>query len=239
MPNQVEAFSTGNEALPKVHPESLNRSRSTGPRTPEGKARSSQNRLTHGLRSEKTVLRTESQEEFDANMQSWLNRYPTDDELIQALVMQTAKAWWFLLRAQKHLEDVEFELPGNAYHWTDTHQQLLANFTRYKTSAERSFFSLLKELDRRVAAEGPNLPSRHSENAVKSPSLESTAGHSDANPPPTLLRSIIEDSTATKNGCRKSIPVGHNLCGSSTTDESTRQIADEAHQQADGLRMAE
>ena len=116
--------------LTEPEEQSRSRSRSTGPRTPEGKARSSQNRLTHGVRSEKTVLRTESKEAFDANMQLWLDRYPTEDDLIRLLVIETAEAYWFLLRAQKRLEDVEFELPGNAYHWIDAHQQLLTNFFR-------------------------------------------------------------------------------------------------------------
>ena len=152
------------EHLTELEEQTPSRGRSTGPRTPEGKANSSQNRLIHGLRSEKTVLRTESQQEFDANMQLWLNRYPTEDELIRLLVIQTAKAYWFLLRAQKRLEDVEFQLPENAYHWTDTYQQLLANFLRYKTTAERSFLRFLKELEARVpepATPQPSLPTDH------------------------------------------------------------------------------
>ncbi len=51
------------------------RNRGGGPSTPEGKARSSMNRLTHGCRSEKTVLPEEKGEEFDALLQDWLAHY--------------------------------------------------------------------------------------------------------------------------------------------------------------------
>src|SRR6266446_7484017 len=42
-----------------------NAKHSTGPRTPEGKSKSSKNALKHGLTAVELVLPTESQEEFD------------------------------------------------------------------------------------------------------------------------------------------------------------------------------
>ncbi len=64
-----------------------------------------------------------------------------------ALVEDLARAHWFLKRASKRLEEIEYELPSNAYHWTNSHQQLFANFSRYKTAAERSFLRYVKEIE--------------------------------------------------------------------------------------------
>lgn len=57
--------SSGDELqLPPEKPERPNRS--TGPITPDGKARSSMNRLTHGCRSERTVLPDQAHRPFGA-----------------------------------------------------------------------------------------------------------------------------------------------------------------------------
>jgi hypothetical protein len=37
------------------------------------------------------------------------------------------------------MEQVDWEMPTNAYHWTETHQKLVNNFMRYKTTAERAY----------------------------------------------------------------------------------------------------
>jgi hypothetical protein len=37
------------------------------------------------------------------------------------------------------MEQVDWEMPTNAYHWTDTHRKLVNNSMRYKTTAERAF----------------------------------------------------------------------------------------------------
>ena len=123
------------------------RPRSTGPRTLEGKARSSMNRLMHGCRSEKLVLRHEDPAEFEASVRGWFEHYAPKDALAVALVEELAKAHWFLRRAQKRLAEVEWNLPMNAYTWTEENQSLLNNFTRYKVAAERSFIRYFKELE--------------------------------------------------------------------------------------------
>jgi len=37
--------------------------------------------------------------------------------------------------------------PGNAWNWIEEHQQLFSNFTRYKTTTERSLLRWYKELE--------------------------------------------------------------------------------------------
>lgn len=108
------------------------------------------NRLTHGLRSEKTVLRDEDPAEFEATLEAWLESYHPDpsDSIAHCLLAETGLAHWQLKRARKRLEEIEFRLPGDAWTWTEEHQKLFDKFTRYKTTAERAFFRWFKEVER-------------------------------------------------------------------------------------------
>ncbi len=49
-------------------------------------------------------------------------------------------------RASKRLEECEYRLPGDAHHWTDEHHKRYSNFSRYKTTNERSFTRFYREL---------------------------------------------------------------------------------------------
>jgi hypothetical protein len=139
------------EDIPDTKPLSPEKSlnRSTGPKTPTGKARSSMNRLTHGCRSEKTVLPDEDPAEFEFTIQAWFDHYQPaeDDELAGMLVYETALAHWHFKRNRKRLEEMEYRLPGDAWHWTSTHIHLFATFSRYKTAAERTFARRFKEVE--------------------------------------------------------------------------------------------
>src|SRR5689334_559086 len=61
------------EAIQNTEPPSPEtpRKRSTGPKTPHGKARSSVNRLTHGCRSEKTALPDEDLRHHSYPQTAW------------------------------------------------------------------------------------------------------------------------------------------------------------------------
>jgi hypothetical protein len=121
--------------------------RATGPRTPQGKARSSINRLSHGCRSAQTVLPCEDPAEFEATIEGWLEEYDPPNAVADLLVHETALAHWLLRRARRHLEDFQCDLPPNAANWTAEHHRGYTNFTRYKTAAERTFFRFFKELE--------------------------------------------------------------------------------------------
>src|SRR5690349_18186605 len=91
--NQDEHFRTpgmGSDAQPRTT-DTERPVRSTGPRTPEGKAISSQNRLTHGLRSKQVILPDEDQEDFDALRDRWLHEFRPDTEasinLVEKLIL--------------------------------------------------------------------------------------------------------------------------------------------------------
>lgn len=82
---------------------------STGPSTPEGKARASLNRLRHGLYSKSVVLPGEDPAEYDALLQSFLAEFQPVTLTEQHLVKVIADAHWRLRRALRmeagHLEN--------------------------------------------------------------------------------------------------------------------------------------
>lgn len=120
---------------------------STGPRSPEGKSASSMNRLTHGCRSEKTVLPFEDPAEFEFTIQSWNTSYDPQDPTAATLVYETAKAHWFFQRNQKRLDQIETRLPSDAWLWTEENIKLFNNFLRYRTTAERGFYRAFNNLE--------------------------------------------------------------------------------------------
>jgi hypothetical protein len=124
--------------------------RSTGPRSPEGKANSSMNRLSHGCRSQQTILPDEDPVEFQATIDDWFEAYGPQDPVAARLVEETALADWFLRRNRKRLDQTERRLPPDAWDWTEQDQKRYQNFLRYKTTAERSFLRAFKELEANV-----------------------------------------------------------------------------------------
>lgn len=75
-----------------------NAQKSTGPRTPEGKARSSANALKHGLTAEKVVLPDEDRHEFEALRQSVLIELMPEGILEEFYAERIATCMWRLRR---------------------------------------------------------------------------------------------------------------------------------------------
>src|SRR6266446_7611306 len=80
----------------------LNALKSTGPKTPEGKARSKMNALKHGLTAEQIVLPDEDPQEYDALCQRWLDAYPDAGPAQLALIELAVRNAWKLRRADDH-----------------------------------------------------------------------------------------------------------------------------------------
>jgi hypothetical protein len=74
---------------PRALSNRANAQHSTGPRTLEGKARSAQNALTHGLTSRTTVLPSEDPAAYQHHVQQFQDEYqpqtPTETQLVQEL----------------------------------------------------------------------------------------------------------------------------------------------------------
>ncbi|HMF75008.1 MAG TPA: hypothetical protein VK604_05045 [Bryobacteraceae bacterium] len=131
-----------------MHPDDDSQpSHSTGPRTPAGKAVSSMNRLTHGCRSEKVILRHEDPAEYTAIMEDWCQQYRPQTPAERLLLNETAHAQWFLLRNQRRFDEVEYEKNMNFRNWTEDQNHEYALALRYKIAAERAFLRWFKELE--------------------------------------------------------------------------------------------
>jgi hypothetical protein len=141
----------------------LNAQKSTGPKTPEGRAAVRLNGVTHGLTVETIVLKGESEADFTNLLNSLEAEHDPATPTEEALVVQLAMATWRLRRLYhaeagfytyelKNLADLDkgFNLDdaarlGRAAHWGS---QTLEMFNRQEGRLERSFYRALHELQR-------------------------------------------------------------------------------------------
>ena len=80
-----------------------NSKHSTGPRTPEGKAASSQNNKSHGFCSADPVLPHEDREEFNALLEACKSEWAPATTHQEFLVSQLAGARWKLDRVERQI----------------------------------------------------------------------------------------------------------------------------------------
>jgi hypothetical protein len=87
--------------LTRAEASRINGAKSRGPVTPEGKARSSQNALKHGLASRAVVLFNECQEEYDALLLEYRTLFKPMDQYEADLVTDIVNARWRIRRIQR------------------------------------------------------------------------------------------------------------------------------------------
>jgi len=78
-----------------------NANKSTGPKTPEGKAKSAQNATTHGLTASSDVIKGESQEQFDAQRNRLFDELAPQTLIQEILTDRIATLAWRLKRAER------------------------------------------------------------------------------------------------------------------------------------------
>ncbi len=78
-----------------------NAQKSTGPRTPRGKAAVSQNAVNHGFSARQTVISSESQAEFDLYRQQFLDELAPDTPMESMLAERVVNLSWRLKRAAR------------------------------------------------------------------------------------------------------------------------------------------
>ena len=130
-----------------------NGAKSHGPVTPEGKATSARNSLRHGLTSKAVVLPSESQEGYEALLESYVRRFQPADAVEMDLVESMAASRWRLRRIvgiETQLLAGGIKLAGGSrqplgYAFRDREESLTA-LTRYENSLNRSFDRALKQL---------------------------------------------------------------------------------------------
>ena len=122
----------------------------TGPRTAEGKDRSSTNATLHGGTSNKLIIPGEDPAAFDALLAGLLADYCPDSVESRLLIENAALAHWFLLRRQRAFAAIEaavYENEPDQAKWSDEHLKRLALADRYKTQAERALKRALANVE--------------------------------------------------------------------------------------------
>ena len=116
---------------------------STGPKTPEGKAKAARNHSLHGLRSSDIVIPGEDPRESAALLAALQADVQPANPLEHALVRQLASAYW---RVHRVLRAETALLSGAAANWGgDVFDKLI----RYEASAQNAFFKALHALHNR------------------------------------------------------------------------------------------
>jgi len=143
-----------------------NAQKSTGPRTPEGKAKVSQNAVKHGMFSRSIVLACESNDEFDQLFGEMLQQYDPQTPMERLLVDRVVCEAWRLERLQRierEMMDARLEAEPAAGGDGGTLGSCFADgaldrLGRYIGRVDRAFHRALKALrdmqrERRDAAE--------------------------------------------------------------------------------------
>lgn len=161
-----------------------NAQRSTGPRTPEGKARSSRNALKHGILSRELTQEGESAEELVDLIEALRADLRPEGAVESALIHRIADCIWRLLRchewefdlmynnmndyvvlAQHYRQELYTEwLPGQAFSMATNWRALaFRRLACHEKAIEGRFYGSMKELERLQAArasraDGPGGP---------------------------------------------------------------------------------
>jgi len=142
-----------------------NAQKSTGPKTPEGRAAVRLNGLKHGLTATTLVLAGESAADFEDLLDSFESEHAPSTPTEEALVRQMAMAQWRLRRLY-HVEAAFFSMrlidtaetaernyenlepAGHLALVVDRSAETLTNLSRFEARLERSFYKALQELQR-------------------------------------------------------------------------------------------
>ena len=125
----------------QVDANQANSQKSTGPKTEEGKARSSRNRLSHGFASSTRFVQGEDPAEFNLLLDDLISEHQPATPTEQILVEQMAHHHWISLRATR-LQDSIIA----SYLKTGLTPVQLGLFIRYQSTAERAFHKAHTEL---------------------------------------------------------------------------------------------
>jgi hypothetical protein len=125
--------------------------KSTGPKTDEGKTKSSMNALRHGLTAAQAVLPHEDEDDYENLREGMLESYAPADAAELAIVEELANAYWRLMRLHR-VETRYWEQLGGSYNRADegiaeallqTPNRQMRSFFRYYAQVERSYYKAL------------------------------------------------------------------------------------------------
>ena len=131
-----------------------NAQHSTGPKTPEGKAASSQNAARHHLTSKQVVIPGEDPAEYDAHRTSLIADLKPANAVESDLVEELAAGSWRLKRAHRIETAILTEIAAGS---PDPDAAIAKSFlerpkeldrlVRYMTSIERAYWRVFKKLE--------------------------------------------------------------------------------------------
>jgi hypothetical protein len=125
--------------------------KSIGPKSDEGKEKSSMNALRHGLTAEQAVLPHENEDDYEKLREGLLQSYAPQDPAELAIVEELVNANWRLLRLHR-VETHYWDKLGGSYNRGDegiseallqTPDRQMRNFFRYYAQVERSYYKAL------------------------------------------------------------------------------------------------
>ena len=167
-------------SLRKIESARANGARSHGPATPEGKARSAQNAMRHGLLARHIMLDNEGREGFDALFELHLERLQPADGVEFGFVEEMVSSYWRMRRAwaietrlmQKHLDKQngldEIDRLAGAFQNLSASQSI-GLIHRYETRLHCMYQRALKNLLLLRKARAPNDPNPISEQCEDGP----------------------------------------------------------------------
>ena len=123
-----------------------NSQHSTGPRTEEGKARSSQNASKHGLSGRSVAVAPGEHEEFQQLLADFTAEIKPQGVVQQTLFDELVAAAWNLRRARRMEAELCTEMEYRDLLASDDLQTKFDRLGRHKTRLERTFHRCLKEL---------------------------------------------------------------------------------------------
>jgi len=136
---------------------------STGPRTPEGKAASSQNAVKHGATASRVVLSFEEPAEFERVHTEFCRQLRPATDLEQFLIDDMVAAHWRMTRMQRiirhHTDRAAYEHASNNPMAAMADVMLspeVAKLQRYENTFQRAYessWAKLKELQRKRVAD--------------------------------------------------------------------------------------
>ena len=124
--------------MPEIEPEN----KSTGPRSPAGKQRSSQNAITHGLFARSFLVEGESQEDFDKLHNGFIEEHMPEGTTEDSLVFNLAQTEW----RRRRLMKMEATAMEKALQAGETECKFMTNYSIYAQRLNRDFQSVLKTL---------------------------------------------------------------------------------------------
>ena len=111
---------------------------STGPTSPEGREKSSQNRITHGLAGTFRLLGWEDPDQFQDLAKSFYNEHQPNSDSERRLVDSMVQHFWLMQRALT-LQDQLMTHP-------ELDHKTFGLYLRYQTTNERAYYRAKREL---------------------------------------------------------------------------------------------